>query len=128
MLRFLNVAAILIIIGSAVYAYSVKYQTILFSEQIVKMKHELAREEEDISALRAEYSSLTRPDRLQALADKHLDLRPLALNQIVKAIDLPDRAARVDAIGRKLESLGLAEPTATPHGAADAAVTTPGRR
>jgi len=38
---------------------------------------------------------------------------PLALNQIVKAGDLPMPAVKVDSIGRKLESLGLGQ-SATP--------------
>jgi len=63
--------------------------------------------------LRAEYAHLTRPDRLQALADKQLDMQPLLLNQVVKAGDLPFPAAKVDSIGRKLESLGLGQ-SATP--------------
>jgi hypothetical protein len=56
---------------------------------------------------------LTRPERIQALADKFLDLQTVALNQIVKADSLPGKAPRVDAIGRKLEALGLGEPTNT---------------
>ena len=39
----------------------------------------------------------------------------VSVDQIVKAADLPERAVRIDAIGRKLELLGLAEPTATPN-------------
>jgi hypothetical protein len=38
-----------------------------------------------------------------------LDTQPLALNQIVKAGDLPLPAAKVDSIGRKLEALGLGQ-------------------
>ena len=41
-------------------------------------------------------------------------MQPLALNQIVKADDLPDQAPKVDSIGRKLESLGLLGESATP--------------
>lgn len=114
MLRYLNVLAIVALIGSAVYAYSIKYETILFSEQIVKAQHSIEDERDNIGRLRAEWAHLTRPERIQELADKHLDLQQLSLDQIVKVTDLPDRAPTVDAIGRKLEALGLAEPTNTP--------------
>ena len=50
---------------------------------------ELGAQCDAIRLLRAEYAHLIRPDRLQALADKQLDMQPLALNQIVKADDLP---------------------------------------
>jgi cell division protein FtsL len=115
MWRFLHVLAIAALIGSAVYVYSVKYRTIYASEQIVKTRHQIAREQDAINLLRAEYAHLARPDRVQALADKQLDMEPLALNQIVTADALPEKAPKVDSIGQKLESLGLLGETATPN-------------
>jgi cell division protein FtsL len=115
MLRYLNVLAIAALLGSAVYAYSIKYDTILTSEQIVKLQHEINVQKDAIVTLRAEWAYLTRPERIQGLADQHLDLQQMSLGQTVKATDLPDKAARVDAIGRKLEMLGLGESTATPR-------------
>jgi cell division protein FtsL len=114
MWRLLHVIAIGALVASAVYVYSVKYQTIYASEQIVKTRHLLGKERDAINILRAEYAFLTRPDRLQALADKQLEMQPLSLHQIVRAADLPEPAARIDSIGRKLDSLGLSTPTATP--------------
>ncbi len=115
MWRFLHVVAIGALIASAAYVYSVKYQTIYASEQIVKVRHLIAKERDAISLLRAEYAHLIRPDRLQALADTQLDMQRLALNQIVTADDLPERPVKVDSIGRKLESLGLLGQSATPN-------------
>ena len=114
MVRILNILAIVALIGSAIYAYTIKYETIFHAETIVKLKHQIKAKQDHIGMLRAEWAHLTRPERIQALADKFLDLQPLALNQIVKADALPDKAPRVDAIGRKLEALGLGEPTNTP--------------
>ena len=115
MLRFLNVLAVLALLGSAVYAYSIKYETILTSEQIVKLKNLNKRERESIAVLRAEWAHLIRPTRIQALADQHLDMKQLSVDQIVQVTDLPDRAPKVDSIGRKLQLLGLSEPTNTPR-------------
>ena len=114
MLRLLNVVAVAVLIGSAVFAYSVKYETILFAEQILKTRHLIAGEQDGIERLRAEWAILTRPDRLAVLADGALALRKLSLDQIVEASALPDPPPKVDSIGRKLDSLGLGEPTATP--------------
>jgi cell division protein FtsL len=117
MVRLLNILAIACLIGSAIYAYSIKYETIFHSETIAKLEHEIRREQDQINMLRAEWAHLTRPERVQALADKFLDLQPVALSQIVKADALPDKAPRTDVIGHKLEELGLGEPTATPGAA-----------
>ena len=99
MWRILHILAIGAVIASAAYVYGVKYQAIYASEQVVKTRHAIAKERDAINVLRAEYAHLIRPDRLQALADKLLDTQPLALNQIVKAGDLPWPAAKVDSIG-----------------------------
>ena len=114
MVRILNILAIAALIGSAIYAYTIKYETIFHAETIVKLQHEIKREQDEIGMLRAEWAHVTRPERIQALADKFLDLQMIALNQIVRVDALPDKAPRVDAIGRKLEALGLGEPTNTP--------------
>ena len=114
MWRLLHVLAIGALVAAAVYVYSVKYQTIYASEQIVKKRHLIAKERDAINILRAEYAFLTRPDRLQTLADKQLDMQPLSLHQIVKAADLPMPLPRIDSIARKIEALGFPGPTATP--------------
>jgi cell division protein FtsL len=116
MLRVLNVVAILALVGSAVYAYSIKYQTILRAELITKTKHKVKAEQDAIAVLRAEWSFLTRPERIQQLADAHLDLKPLVVGQIVAAQSLPEKQSRVDAIGRTLDALGLGGGATTPGG------------
>lgn len=116
MLRFLNVVAIVALVGSAGYAYSIKYQTILRAEQITKLKHKVKSEQDAIAVLRAEWSFLTRPERVQELADKYLDLQQLAVGQIVVAQSLPEKQDRVDSIGRKLDALGLSGSATTPGG------------
>ena len=114
MWRIIHVCAIAMLIGSAIYSYSIKYETIWYAEQVVKLKNKIQREHDDISVLRAEWAHLTRPERIQTLIDRHMETQVLSLTQIVRATDLPDKAVKVDAIGRKLEALGFAEPTNTP--------------
>jgi cell division protein FtsL len=121
MWRLMHVAAIGALVASAVYVYSIKYQTIWWSEQIVKTRHAIEREQDAINVLRAEYAFLTRPERLQSLADKQLDMQPLALGQIVKAPDLPEAQPKTDSIGRKIESLGPLALSASPSAGITAA-------
>lgn len=112
MMRFLHVVAISGLIGSAAYAYTVKYETLFYAEELVKLKAKLARERDGIQVAKAEWALLTRPDRLQRMAEKHLDLQPININQLAQLSDLPKRPDRGDEIGRKLELLGL-EPATT---------------
>lgn len=114
MIKVLHFVAISALIGSAGYAYSIKYETLYHAEQVAKLKAKVQRERDAIAVLQAEWALLNRPDRLQAAADKHLDLQKLKIQQLARLSDLPDRPKREDGIGRKLESLGLLEPTSTP--------------
>jgi cell division protein FtsL len=118
MIRILNFIAIAALVGSAIYAYSIKYQTMFHAETIANLRVEIKKERDQIGQARAEWAHLTRPERIQELSDKLLDLQPLALNQIVKVDALPEKSVPIDVIGRKLEDLGLSEPTNTPSDAA----------
>jgi len=114
MTKLLHIVAISALIASAGYAYSIKYDTLYYAEQVAKLKSKVQREREAIAVLQAEWQYLDRPDRLQAAADQHLDLQPLKIQQLARLSDLPNRPERGDEIGRKLEALGLLGPTATP--------------
>ena len=71
---------------------------------------------------------LNRPDRLQAAAERHLDVQPLGIQQLGPLVGLAEAAAATDEIGRKLEALGLLEPTATPKDARAGDARTPTAR
>lgn len=125
MIRILNVVAIAALVGSAIYAYSIKYETIYHAEEITKLHYDIKAAHDSIDMLRAEWAHLARPERIETLADKFLDLQAPALNQIVRVEALPERMPKVDTIGRKLEALGLAEPTNTPQDQGAKGQTTP---
>ncbi|HEV7260861.1 MAG TPA: hypothetical protein VGN82_23980 [Bosea sp. (in: a-proteobacteria)] len=130
MIKLLHVIAIGALVSSALYAYTIKYETTLEAEQLQKIRKKAQRERDAIAVLKAEWQYLNRPDRLQALADRHLDLQPFSVSQVVRIADIPNRGPKVDAIGRKLEDLGLGIPTETPKDPKDrkASATTPGGR
>jgi cell division protein FtsL len=127
-IKLLHIIAIGALVSSALYAYSIKYETTLQAEQLQKLKAKAQREREAIAVLKAEWQFLNRPERLQALADKHLDLQPMQITQIVRLSDIPNRGPKVDSIGRKLEDLGLGLPTETPRDRKSNTATTPGAR
>ncbi len=114
MIRLLNVLAIACLVGTAIFAYSVKYETMFRAEKIVQLRDKLRTETDAIGMLRAEWEHVSRPERIQALADQFLTLQSPALTQIVPVTGLPDKGPRQDEIGQKLDALGLQNPTNTP--------------
>lgn len=107
MIKVFHVAAIGALIISAMYAYTIKYETLYHGEALAKLTQQVQREREGIAVLKAEWQHLNRPDRLQVLAERHLQLQPLQGTQLVRFSDIPERRPKVDDIGRKLEALGL---------------------
>jgi hypothetical protein len=113
MIKLLHVLAIGTLISSALYAYTIKYDTTVQNEQLQKVRSQTQKEREAIAVLKAEWQYLNRPDRLQVLSDRHLELVPLGITQIARVTDVPMRAPKVDSIGQKLEAMGLFDPVAT---------------
>ncbi|GLK81387.1 cell division protein FtsL [Methylopila turkensis] len=105
--RVLNVIAIAALVGAAVTVYRIKYDATLHSENVAKLKRQIAAENDAIAVLKAEWAFLARPDRVQAFSRRHLELKPLQRAQTIKLAALPARPAPVDEIGNKLEALGL---------------------
>jgi hypothetical protein len=105
MLRLLNLLAILGLLSTAAWAYSIKYDTIYYAEQVKKLEKRLDRERDGITTLRAEWQHINKPTRLQLLADRHLQLQALQATQIVRATDLPAKPQEQDVLGSKLDQL-----------------------
>jgi hypothetical protein len=103
MIRVLNIVAVLCLIGSAAYAYSIKYETLYWSEQAAKLKSRVQRERDTVAVLKADWQHLNRPDRLQAAVERHLALQPTAIQQLARLSDLPNKAPRTDEIARLLQ-------------------------
>jgi hypothetical protein len=125
MVRFLNVLAIAALVGSALFAYSVKYETIFRAEEIVQLKQQIKAEDDSIAMSRAEWEHVSRPERIEALADEFLDLQQPLLTQIVPIAALPSKGVKDDPVGRKLDALSLANPTNTPVDLTPTGQTTP---
>jgi hypothetical protein len=128
MRRLMIVLALAMLLGSAGYAYRVKYDSIILAEQVAKLKSRIAREKDAIGVLKAEWQYINRPDRVQALADAHTDLQALQVQQIVRWSDVPQQQPQIDSIGQKMEMLGLVENTATPAPARIVEARTPSQR
>jgi cell division protein FtsL len=91
MVKVFNALLVMGLLVSAFFLYSLEHSTRGLERQIAKMKNGVSNERESIKLLNAEWSSLTRPERLQKLAEEQLKLKPLSASQIVTVADLSSK-------------------------------------
>ena len=110
MMRLVNICVIAALVSAAAYVYKIKFESTRQFERVAKMKAEIRRERDAIAALRAEWSTLDNPSRIQALANRHLALQPIEPRQIDRLTRLPERPPDLvppdaaDPIGSLLEN------------------------
>ena len=66
------------------------------AEHLAKLRSEVRHERDDIAALRAEWGQLDNPDRIEALAKRFLQLKPIAPTQFDALDRLPERPPQDD--------------------------------
>ncbi len=91
MLRFVNICLVLGLAALAYVIYQVKYEARALDEQIVSLNKQIESERDAIAVLRAEWSLLNRPERIERLAAKYLKLAPAEPRQLVTLDSLTDR-------------------------------------
>jgi cell division protein FtsL len=107
-LRILHVLSLLILVGSAVAVYKVKYDTTYEVQRIAKLRSEIRNEQERLALLRAEWTRLAAPQRVQELATRHLNMKPLEVAQVRDLANLPEKpfkAEDADMIGEFIDTL-----------------------
>ncbi len=91
MMRLINIAVIAALVLAAVNVYKIKFESTRVAQRIVKLRMEIRREQDAIAALRAQWSRLDSPARIQELAHRHLALRPVEARQYDRLDNLPQR-------------------------------------
>jgi cell division protein FtsL len=115
MLRILNALVICALIVAAAYVYKIKFESTKQAEQVAKLRSEIRRERDTIAILRAEWARLDRPDRIETLAKRHLNLMPVRTTQFDRLDNLPERPPQIvppgtaDPIGAVIESFADSE-------------------
>jgi cell division protein FtsL len=82
-IKFINAILILAVLVSASALYSLEQNKRAASREIARTETAIADEKENMKLLTAEWSSLTRPERLRKLATLHTPLRPIKAEQFV---------------------------------------------
>ena len=89
MMRSINFVLIVAVIGLSVGLYDIKYKAEDAVRHARQLERRIANEREAIRVLRAEWSYLNQPERLQELASRYTELRPLSDGQIGSFEDVP---------------------------------------
>jgi hypothetical protein len=90
-LRMLNFVVIGMLVLAAAYVYRIKFDATLQAERLAKLRGEMRHERDDIAALRAEWGRLDDPARVEMLANRYLQLKPVAPTQFDALDHLPER-------------------------------------
>jgi cell division protein FtsL len=115
MMRLLNFCVIAALVAAAAYVYKIKFESTRQAERVAKLRMEIRREHDIIAALRAEWSRLDSPARIQDLAKRHLALKPIDPRQFDRLDRLPERPPDLvppdasDPIGILIEKPELAD-------------------
>ena len=88
MMKVLNILLVCAVVGVAIWLYELKYGVRASVAEIAQAKREIAQLKQDLTLLRAEWSHLTRPNRLQELAVRHLELERVQSAQIIGERDI----------------------------------------
>ena len=99
MFRTSDIVILGIIVASAAFTYKVKHEAEDRMSEIRKLQAQIRYEEDTINVLRADWSLLTQParlDRLVKVYEKELDLKTTEPTQIVKLSELPERALSIE--------------------------------
>lgn len=71
--------------------FQVKHKVQMLEEELAQLNRTILDEQEAIHVLKAEWSYLNQPERLQALNVKYLGLAPVSAAQVAAIEDLPMR-------------------------------------
>lgn len=95
-MRLLHLMVIGMLLFAAAYVYRIKMESTERTERVMQLRADLRNEREAIAALRAEWSRLDNPARLQALAQRHTSLRRIDARQFDTLAGLPAKPVPVE--------------------------------
>ncbi|SDU27079.1 hypothetical protein [Stappia sp. ES.058] len=102
MTRYLNVFLVIGVLAAAATVYDMKHDAERAAERVANLQQRIDEEREQLKLLRAEWSLLNDPSRLQKLVERyneHLNLQPLEVEQITRIEDVPVKPMQLAPIG-----------------------------
>ncbi len=102
--RIFNAVLLAIMVGAAAVTYTIKQNAEAMANHVAQLAASIAKEREAIATLRAEWSMLVQPGRLQNLISHyadHFELQPFSADQVVSLADIPEKGLITDQPGGK---------------------------
>lgn len=120
MLRLIHCLMVMGLLAAAGYVYDIKYRATSEAQQVQRLRNDIRNEKDRIASARADWAKLASPDRIQALAERHLKMKPVDPRRFGSVGILPDKPKAADPIGEMLQNMPQAnaqETDQTPTGA-----------
>ncbi len=113
-MRLLNLLVIGLLIVAATYVYKIKFDSTRQAARVSNLAAELRQERNAVATLRAEWSRLDSPPRIEGLAQRHLSaLRQVLPTQISNFDRLPDKPPQIVPSDEPLTVMGAPAGEAT---------------
>ena len=116
MFRTSDIVLFAVMVSAAAYTYKTKHDAESVLSEVARLQDQIRFEEDTISILKADWSLLTQPSRLQKLADIYRDelhLEVVGARQIVGIDDVPARPITIEDLSNERLG-GMAEHTVDP--------------
>lgn len=104
MFRTTDILMIAVMVSAAAFTYKTKHDAERKYDELGRIRAEIRHETDTINILRADWSLLTQPARLQRLAEIYsteLNLQSVEAHQIVEIADLPVVPVELDGLTSK---------------------------
>ena len=111
MSRYTNIILAIGVLAAAAAVYDMKHDAERSAEHVAALQRQIEDERAQLQMLRAEWSLLNDPSRLQRLVDRyneHLQLQPLSVEQITRIEDVPVKPVQLEPIDSNLTLGGFA--------------------
>lgn len=93
-MRVVGLLAFGFLAGLIVLIYDMKYETRRLEAKAQQLARAIEDEKDNVALMRAEWSHVARPERIEKLAREILDLQPIKAGQIIRHHDFQEVLAR----------------------------------
>jgi hypothetical protein len=109
MFRTTDIVLVAVMVSAAAFTYKIKHDTDKMRTEIARIEKKISVEKDSMNLLKADWSLLTQPSRLQHLVSIYgdeLNLEPVTAEQVADFDELPGPRVNIDATtGKQLGTM-----------------------